>query len=59
MAIFICIFRKLNRGMDAGDRKGRKGYFVNLKTSMPFCFLSEALRGQSGRIEIQERNGKG
>ena len=38
MAILFCILKKLNRGMDAGISDDRKGYFVNLKTSMPYFF---------------------
>lgn len=39
MAIFIYILKKSNLGMDAGTRKGRKGLFTSLQTSVPFfCF---------------------
>lgn len=39
MAIFTCILKKLNRGMDAGTGNDRKGLFIGLQTSMPHLFF--------------------
>lgn len=47
MAIFVCILKKLNLGMDAGTRKGRKGLFLSLQTSVPFLFFREVYYGKS------------